>query len=107
MKKVSFYALSLLSLLALSACIPAKQTQQEKKTPSSLKASKSSTSTKESSKKSSSSSEDDEDYSTSSSSNTRKDPNAQISLIDQGEALELLGISLKFQNGLNLKTIKS
>lgn len=56
MKKVSFYALSLLSLLALSACMPAKQTQQRKKTPSSLKASKSSSSKETSSKSSSSSS---------------------------------------------------
>ncbi|EGJ43160.1 hypothetical protein [Streptococcus sanguinis] len=53
MKKVSFYALSLLSLLALSACMPAKQTQQRKKTPSSLKASKSSSSKETSSKSSS------------------------------------------------------
>ena len=106
MKKVSFYALSLLSLLALSACMPAKQTQQRKKTPSSLKASKSSPSTKESSKRSSSSSEEDEDYSTSSSSNTRKDPNAQISLIDQGEALEALGDIPEIPKWAEFKTIK-
>lgn len=47
---------SAFSLLALSACIPAKQTQQRKKTPSSLKASKSSSSKETSSKSSSSSS---------------------------------------------------
>ena len=99
MKKVTLYALSILSLAMLTACQPAqKETQQRKplvssskKTSKSSKSSRSSYSKKSSSKKDFSSGFDDDHSHSSSDSNTREDPNYTMSLMDQGESLEAIG----------------
>ncbi|MCE3591919.1 hypothetical protein [Streptococcus sp. XMC] len=96
MKKVTLYALSILSLAVLAACQPAApETHQRKPLVSSSKksskSSKSSYSKKSSSKKDFSSGLDKDDSYSSSDSNTREDPNYTMSLMDQGESLEAIG----------------
>lgn len=96
MKKVTLYALSILSLAMLAACQPAApETDQRKPLVSSSKktskSSRSSYSKKSTSKKDFSSGFKDDDSHSSSDSNTREDPNYTMSLMDQGESLEAIG----------------
>jgi lipoprotein len=96
MKKVTLYALSILSLAMLAACQPAAPETHQRKplVSSSKKSSKSSRSSyakKSSSKKDFSSGFDDDHSHSSSDSNTREDPNYTMSLMDQGESLEAIG----------------
>ena len=99
MKKVTLYALSILSLAMLAACQPAApETHQRKplvssskKTSKSSKSSRSSYSKKSTIKKDFSSGFDKDDSYSSSDSNTREDPNYTMSLMDQGESLEAIG----------------
>ncbi len=99
MKKVTLYALSILSLAILAACQPAApETHQRKplvssskKTSKSSKSSRSSYSKKSTIKKDFSSGFDDDHSHSSSDSNTREDPNYTMSLMDQGESLEAIG----------------
>ena len=90
MKKVTLYALSILSLAMLTACQPAApETDQRKplvssskKTSKSSKSSRSSYSKKSTSKKDFSSGFNKDDSYSSSDSNTREDPNYTMSLME-------------------------
>ena len=114
MKKVTLYALSILSFAMLTACQPAApETHQRKplvssskKTSKSSKSSRSSYSKKSSSKKDFSSGFDKDDSYSSSDSNTREDTNYTMSWMDQGEALEAIGDIPEMPKWVAFKEIK-
>lgn len=111
MKKSNLLILSLLSLLALSACSLLPNAKPADSSPASSSKAKSSSSSSSRRARSSSDEEnddyDDDDYSySSSSSQSRKDPNYTPTLEDQGEALEALTDVTDIPKWAEFKSIK-